>query len=90
MKALGVNQTEAILLVDDTGKILLQSDGTSAYEEQSLFPVSRVVSDIKQGKSNTIIEWSARGEEMIMYQEIDSLGWYYVVVGLTHRLFPKK
>ena len=83
-------QTEAILLVDETGKVLLQSDKNSPYKEQSLFPIARVVSDIQQGKSNTIIEWSAKGEEMIMYQEIDSLGWYYVVVGLTHRLFPKK
>ena len=83
-------QTEEILLVDGSGKILLRSDTKSSYTEQELFPVPRVVSDIKQGKSNTIIEWSAKGEEMIMYQEIDSLGWYYVVVGLTHRLFPQK
>ncbi|MAA80392.1 MAG: hypothetical protein CL916_14145 [Deltaproteobacteria bacterium] len=83
-------QTEAILLVDGSGKILLQSASSSSYKEQSFFPIPRVVSDIKEGKSNTIIEWSSKGEEMIMYQEIDSLGWYYVVVGLTHRLFPKK
>ena len=83
-------QTEDIMLVDGTGKILLQANPSGADKEQQIFPVARAVEDMKQGKSNTIVEWSAKGEEMIMYQEIDSLGWYYVVVGLTHRLFPQK
>jgi serine/threonine protein kinase len=83
-------QTEDIFLVDGEGNILIHADQEKDISKRKTFPMERVVQDIRQGKSSSIIEWTAQGEHMIMYQKIDSLGWYYVVVGLTHRLFPSK
>ena len=83
-------KTEDIFLVDAEGKILIHADQGTDISTNQTFPMNRVVQDIRQGKSSSIIEWTTEGEHMIMYQKIDSLGWFYVVVGLTHNLFPTK
>ena len=77
-------------MVDEKGEILLHAANKTDMLQNKTFPKERVVKDIQAGRSSSIIEWSAHGEHMVVYQRIESLGWYYVVVGRTDQLLNKE
>jgi len=87
---LPIFQTEEILLLDGDGRILVGTNKNIEKKQGKVFSQHKVVKDIRAKKSGSVIEWTAQGERVILYQRIDSLGWYYVVSGLSHHLIPQE
>ena len=87
---LPVFETEDTFLVDEKGEILVSAKANKTTLNNKTLPMKRVVKDIQAGKSSSVIEWSNQGEHMVVYQKIESLGWFYVVVGRTDHLLPQK
>ena len=87
MLALPMFAAENIFLVDAEGSILVSQE---EQQNETRLEQKKVLNDIKEGKSGSVIEWTAQGERVIFYQRINSLGWYYVMTGLSHQLLPSK
>ena len=76
-------------LVDGEGKIMISSD--QEKDQQKLFPMERVVNDIKRKQSGYLLVNKKSGEkELVFYSYLETSGWYYIVSGLEKKLLPVK
>jgi eukaryotic-like serine/threonine-protein kinase len=84
-------------LVDEEGFILLSSMSKDSTEEKSdetkdkerlLFPVERVLTDIKRKHSNYLVHEENGERILVFYSYLETSGWYYVVMGPEKKLIP--